>query len=160
MKKAFVFLLIPFVFFGCGLGIIDYQLINKTDYDVILIDNSDYDKTEYEVTANSTRNIRRYNTGHFSIKNCTYPITISNGFSSSVIDYLPKYELKINNTTNKTYKLTITNDFQGDYTITSNQTTSLSIYKPSVKVNDLHIFFNDTEINNFILQNNTIIIVE
>lgn len=158
MKKYFVITFILLLFSSCGIGMIDYQLINNTSYDVVLIDNSDYYKTEYEVSGNSTKVIRHNNSAHFSLKDCNYPIKITNNFTTSIIDYLKTYELQINNTTNKDYNLTITDDFQGNYTISANQTTALNIYRPSIKASDIQLYFGNTEVNSFILQNNTLYI--
>ena len=158
MKRFLFVLTIILLFSSCSMGIINYQLINNTDYDVTLIDNSDYYKTEYQVPANSTKDIRHYNSGHFIIKDCIYPIKIYNNFSSSRIEYLSTFEIQIFNTTDKEYILSITDDFQGDYLITANQNTPIKIYTPSLNTNKIRLKQNNVPVDNFILQDNKLYI--
>ena len=158
MKKIFLLLLIPFFLVGCNFGLYDFLLINNTEYDVVLIDESYVDKPEYELPKNSTIHIKHENSSHFSIKNNKYPIKIYNNFTSCQIEYLKTYDLQIFNQTGNQYILTIDNDFQGSYTITANQNTSIKIYTNITDTSILHLTLNNQFVDNYIFQDNKIVI--
>lgn len=86
MKKLSILLFISMLFSGCYFwSEIDYDLINNTNYDVVIFDN-DVHKTEYYLKANSKTTISHTNSAKFSLKDDTLPVKIINYHTSTVIE--------------------------------------------------------------------------
>ena len=157
MKKIILFLF-PLFFLGCK-NTISYELRNHTNYDAILIDQSDINKSEYFIKANTTLTIDHYDSGHFSLKDNTYPIEVFNGFSSTSINNMPTYELSVYNNTDKTFCLNIKNSKHPStysFNIPSNFNDNILIYLSNQP--EIELLYNDNTYNNFCIRENYLII--
>lgn len=156
--KRFLLIAIPFIFFGCK-NTISYELRNHTNYDAILIDQSDINKSEYFIKANTTITIDHYDSGHFSLKDNTYPIEVFNGFSSTSINNMSTYELSVYNNTDKTFCLNIKNSKHPStysFNIPSNFNDNIFIYlsnQPEIELLD-----NNTLYDNYVINDNCLVI--
>lgn len=161
MKKRYLFFLFIFLFslIGCNQGLVDFELINNTEYDVTLIDEYD-NNTEYFVQKNSIKHIEHYSSSHFRLKESGLPIELENGYTSCRVKNIKTYDLMIDNLTNKNFTLTIDNDYQGNYTILQNQKSSLKVYTYNLSNKNMHLLYEGQAYEYYILQNNKLFIFD
>lgn len=147
-----------FLLFGCEFGVIDYELINNTSYDITLVDDSNINKTEYNVPKNSSIFIKHYNSAHFLLKNNSLPIFLTNTFSFSRVDYLPTYTLQIVNNSGLEFTLKINNDYQESYTIVSSQKSEITVYSKNIEDSGISLYLNNNPYQYFSINDSLLII--
>lgn len=146
MKKIFLLGLIGFLLTGCNQVIeecmITYELRNRTEYNVTIIDTSEND-SEVQIPPYTTKGINHYANGNFRLKDDELPVKISNGYDYTEISMLNSYDLRIYNHTYDKYTLNILNashkssktfevesyDFSQEITVYSNEFPEIELLK-------------------------------
>lgn len=160
MKRLYLFIaFVVFSLVSCSdFGEISYKIVNKTDYDVVVIDNYVIPTETYNILANQTFTLKHFNSAKFELQNTDYPITISNGFDTSYIDYLPKYNFEIFNYTQKDYILKILNSKYEPSTFSINSDSDL-IIQLYILTPDIQLYYDDIQVFNYLIKDNKIIIL-
>ena len=160
MKRLFIFFtVLSILLISCNNNIA-YEIRNKTDYDVTLVDTTTVNHPEYFVEANSIVTIDHTRNANLEIKNNTYPIEVFNDFIYSEICYLKTVDLNIFNNSNKSFNLKVlntTHNSTSSFTIDPTSSEKIiSIYcntKP-----ELELYYNNAKYNNYVIRDDTLII--
>ena len=112
MKKIVLLGLIVLLFTGCeqpvGKLLISYEINNRTEYDLTLIDARE-NNSEFHITPYTHYHTSHVANGDFRLKDDELPIKISNGYNYTEISMLNSYKLHIFNHTYNRFTLNIHN---------------------------------------------------